>query len=100
MVVKTAHSRLPKKFLEHEMKYMPGGCWIILEGRTKKEEVDLVSIGYKYNRKKVLVFVCSKDAATTAAYFAKFPDSFGHVYVCQVAWPAVISSYFDYSTQV
>ena len=74
-----------------------------MEGRVKKEELDLVSIGYKFNRKKVLVFVCSIGAGTTGTgepYLAKFLNSFGNVYVCQVARPAVISRYFDHSDQV
>ena len=28
MIVKTAHSRSPKQFLDNEMKHMPGRCWI------------------------------------------------------------------------
>ena len=36
-MVKTAHSRSPKKFLEAEMQGMPGGVWIVLEGKAKKE---------------------------------------------------------------
>ena len=49
------------------MKYMPGGCWIVLEGKAKKKEFDLVSIGYIYIRKKVLVLVYGKGGETTAA---------------------------------
>ena len=82
MMVKTAHSRSLIKNLEHEMKYMTGGCWIVLEGRSKKDNVDLVSIGYKYNRKRVFVFVCNKGVGTTAAgepHCPKFPDSFGNI---------------------
>ena len=66
MQVKTAHSRCPKEFLENEMKDMPGGTWITMEGRAEKEEVDLVCVGYKYNKSKVLVFVTSKGAGSTA----------------------------------
>ena len=50
MMVNTAHSSSSKNVLEHEMKYIPGGCWIVLEEKAKKEEVDLLSIGYKYIR--------------------------------------------------
>ena len=85
------------------MKDIPCGCRIILEGRAKKKEVDLVSTGSKYNRKKVLVFVCSKGAGTTAAgepCLVKFPDSFGNVCIRQVARPTITSRYFDYSNQV
>jgi len=36
MLVKTAYSRSPKKFLDETMKDFPGGTWIILEGRAQK----------------------------------------------------------------
>ena len=45
--IKTAHSRIPKKFLEETMKDFPGGTWIVMEGRAEKEDVPLVCIGYK-----------------------------------------------------
>ena len=34
---------------------MPGGTWI--EGQDEKENVPLVFIGYKYNKKKTLKFI-------------------------------------------
>lgn len=54
MIVKRAHSRIPKKFLEEEMKDYPGGTWISLESVPEKEGVSLVCISYKY---KVLTFI-------------------------------------------
>ena len=102
-MVKTAHSRSPKKFLEAEMQGMPGGVWIVLEGRAKKEGVDLLALGYKYNSKNVLTFVYTRGAATSAPgvpYEARFPDSFGNVCVRHVARPAVVSTYFKYSNLV
>ena len=57
MVVKTAHSRFPKKFLEEKMKEFPGGTWIVFKGRGKQTNKELVAIGYKYNTKKVLQFI-------------------------------------------
>ena len=62
MIIKTAHTRLPKKFLEQKMADFPGGTWIVMEGRAEKEEVDLVCVGYKYNKRKVLTFVLTKGA--------------------------------------
>ena len=53
MNIKTAQRRCPKAFLEQQMQDMPGGTWIVLEGRAVKEGVDLVSIRYKYNKKCV-----------------------------------------------
>ena len=50
MMIKSSHSRTPKKWLESTMLDMPGGTWIVLEGRDEKEHVPLVCIGYKYNK--------------------------------------------------
>ena len=99
-MVKTAHSRSPKSFLEEHMKNMPGGTWIVLEGRAEKEGVDLVSLGYKYNRKKVLTFIFSKGAGSTVPglpYVARFPDAYGNVCKRSVARPQIVSTYFMYS---
>ena len=52
--IKTNHSRSPKFYLEELMKDMPGGTWVTMTGRPEKEGVDLVCIGYKYNKKKYL----------------------------------------------
>ena len=61
MVIKTAFARSPKKWLENEMQDYPGGTWIVLEGRTKNN-VNLITIGYKYNTKKVMIFIMTKGA--------------------------------------
>ncbi len=103
MHIKTAHKRCPKDFLETQMKDMPGGCWIVLEGRDEKENLNLVTVGYKYNKKKVLIFVFNKGAGSTDAgepYEARFPDKFGNVCIRQVARPVVVSRYFKYNNKV
>ena len=127
MVIKTAHSRSPKKFFEETMADFPGGTWMVMEGRAEKEGVDLISVGYKYNKRKVLTFVMTKGAGKTLTclvdcwikiltflflilllgktspgkpYEAKFPDKFGNVCVHQVARPAVLSTYFQYSNSI
>ena len=61
--VKTAHSRSPKKWMEETMKDMPGGVWITMAGECKRTGVELFCLGYKYNKKKVLVFMCTKGVA-------------------------------------
>ena len=61
------------------MQDMPGGTWIVLEGRAQKEGVNLVALGYKYNVKNVLTFVYSRGAGTSTPgtpYEGCFPDSY------------------------
>ena len=51
-VLKSNSYGYPKAFLEMKMKYYyPAGSYLVLEKCTK-EEIDLLAIGYKYNRKK------------------------------------------------
>ena len=103
MMVKTAHARSPKKWLEEQMEEFPGGTWIVLEGRVQPEDIDLISIGYKYNKKKVLTFIATKGAGSTNAgelYETRFPDKFGNVCVHNGAHPSIISNYFNFSNCV
>ena len=84
------------------MEDLPGGTWIVLEGRTKKE-VDLLSIGYKYNSSSVLTFVVTKGAGSTVAgrpYEARFPDVYGNVHARNVPRPEVLNKYFDHCNAV
>jgi len=76
-MVKIAHSRSPKKFLEDTMKDFSRDTWIRLKGKDQSSEVELVSIGYMNNKKNVLTFVPTKRAGTTLEgelYKAGFPD--------------------------
>ena len=103
MQIKTGHARYPKNFFEEAMKDFPGGTWIIMEGHAEKENQDLVAIGYKYNTKTVLQFVCTKGAGATKAgepYQARFPEKFGNVCARHVLRPHVISMYFKHSNVV
>ena len=97
-VVKMNHGRSPKAWLEEKMSNFPGGTWIVLQGQTRKH-ADLLCIGYKYNKSKVMVFVATTGAGSTVAgrpYQARFPDVFGNVHTCDVQIPALITRYYDY----
>ena len=50
-MIKPSHSRTPKKWLDNTMSDMPGGTWIIMEDIDEKEDLPLICIGYKYNKK-------------------------------------------------
>ena len=96
-VIKISHSRSLKKFLDNEMKDMPGGTWIVLEATIDDEIV--FCVGYKYNKKNVLIFMCSRGSGSTDAgvsYEARFPDKYGNVCTRHVARPQVVSTYFKY----
>jgi hypothetical protein len=101
--VKSNHSRFPKKELEEKMKGYPSGSYLVLECTTPTKRVKLLAIGYKYNARKILLFVSTKDAGSTKPgnpYKAKFPDKFGNTRERSVVRPAVISQYFEISDAV
>jgi hypothetical protein len=106
--VKTSHKNFPKVQLETLMKEWPGGMSFVLEGVTPPSApgeagLQLLAIGYKYNSRKVLCFVCTKDAGPTTngiAYQAKWTDEYGNVRARPVERPEVISRYFQYSDVV
>ena len=59
-VIKTNHSKFPKKWLETTMKDWPPGSHLVLE--ATHEGVDIIACGYKYNKRKVCCFVFTKGA--------------------------------------
>ena len=69
----------------------------MLEAKTK-DEVELLAIGYKYNKKKVLCFLCTKGAGHTepgAPYKACWKDLKGNTNSCDVDCPKVVAEYLD-----
>ena len=65
MMIKLSHACLPKKWLVNTMLDIPGGTWIVSEGRDEKEDKPFVCIGYKCNKKKTLLFLTTKGAGRT-----------------------------------
>jgi hypothetical protein len=101
--VKSNHSHFPKAELEEKMKDYPSGSYLVLECTTPMKGLQLLAIGYKYNARKILLFVATKNAGSTkpgTPYKAKFPDKFGNTKERSVICPAVISQYFDSSDAV
>ena len=85
------------------MKDMPGGVWITMAGECKRTGVELFCLGYKYNKKKCPVFMCTKGVASTqkgVPYQAKFNDSFGNVHHRDVPRPQVLNLHFHNCNKV
>ena len=101
--VKTNHAWYPKTELEAEMRDIPSGTYLTLACKCPDTNVDLIAIGYKYNAKKVLCFVMTKNAGRTTPgrpYVAKFADKYGNVSTRNVPRPDVLSQYFSYSNAI
>jgi hypothetical protein len=101
--VKTNSGWFPKKQIEKKMNNWPSGSYLVMETTAPQTRVKLVAIGYKYNAKKVLCFVMTKDASTTLPgnpYKAKYPDQFGNVKERMVERPAAVEAYFERSNAI
>ena len=82
MAVKTNHSGLPKEELEKLMDNYPSGASVVL--KSTENDCVLYFIGYKYNSRKVLCFICSENAGSFQPgkpYEARFPNRSGNVMV-------------------
>ena len=99
--VLTVHSLFPKSFIEDVLKEEPGGASIVL--RSVLDDIPLIAIGYKYNKRRVLHFVMSENAGNTTEgdpYQMKFTDQFGNIQIRKISRPEVISMYFQDSNFV
>jgi hypothetical protein len=97
-VVKSAHTRFPKDFIESSMKTWPAGTHLVLHGTTG-EGVKLLAIGYKYNKKKVLSFVATANAGHTEPgepYRARWIGPGGERMSKNVQHPDIADRYFKY----
>lgn len=95
-VVKTNHARYPRKWIEETMKEWPAGSHIVLE-TTTSDGVDLLAIGYKYNKRKVTCFIATKGAGHTEAgvsYEARWKDDNNNTLARNVPRPDIVSKYF------
>ena len=100
-VVKTVHNRYPKTFLETTMEKWPPGLDLVLQ--TNIDGVDLVAMGYKYSKKKVLCFLYTKGAGSMLPgdpYVAKWKDPNGNMMARYVQRPKVVSLYFKHSNRI
>ena len=87
----------PKEELERLLKDKAGGCHVVMKGKHPTTGVNLIAIGYKYNSKTTLCFVCTENSGTTAPgtpYEMKYTDVNGNVCIREVERPAIISNFF------
>ena len=100
--VKTATSLFVNKEIEKIMKEWPSGTHLVMEG-TSPNDNKLLTIGYKYNKRKVLTFVATKNAGSTLVgepYRARFIGDDNNIQFRSVDRPQIISAYFKTSNAV
>ena len=100
-VIKTAHALFPKDYIQQLLGPLPTSSRISLQANVDGEE--LYAVGYKYNRKKVLFFVCTAGVADLKdgePYIQRWADDNGNLCTRDVPRPTVISRYFKDSPKV
>ena len=68
--------------------------------RNQRVPVDRppVAIGYKYNSRKVLLFITTDESGSVGpggTYLSGFPDNYSKVSICHVVCLLLISRYFN-----
>ena len=100
-VIKTNSNRFPKKFIEEKMKNWPPGSHLLLESNIEFKKV--FALGYKYSKRKVLVFIFNKGASHTepgAPYEAIWRNNDNSYTNSHVPRPQCCSDYFKISNKV
>jgi hypothetical protein len=97
-ILKTNHSRFPKKWTERTMKDWPVGSHIGLDGRAARGGVDLIAIGCKCDSRKSLCFICHKEC--TDFYEAKWKDGNGNAESRRVPRPDIMGRHFRVCNRV
>ncbi|GAX26777.1 hypothetical protein FisN_9Lu068 [Fistulifera solaris] len=102
--VKSNSGWFPKHELKKRMKHFPSGSHLVMRCRTPGSNIELFAIGYKYNLRKILFFIMTRNAGQTTPgpkpYIAKFPDNDGNVKERHIKRPQVLSDYFEDSDAI
>ena len=81
------------------MKNCTGESYLVLKSTSRfPSESPLLSIGYKYNSRKVLGFVATEGAGSTEQgdpYLSFFPDIYSNVSVRPIVSPHLLGRYFN-----
>jgi len=94
-VIKMGHALFPKQYFQDILGPLPSSSRLVLTANV--EGVDLVAIGYKYNRRKVLFFISTSGVANILngePYVQRWADDHGNLCTRNVPRPALISRYF------
>ena len=89
-----------KYIIENLTKDWLGGYYLVLRSKYMvPRRRPLISIGYKYNERKVLYVIITENAWSTQAGFPIL-DQFSNVSTCPVACPLAVYKFFDSVNEV
>ena len=100
--IETSKKLFPKTELEEKLDTWPGGMHLVMEGISPNGN-KLLAIAYKYNSRKVLCFLATKNAGATTPgepYRARFLDNNRNLVSRCVDRPEITSNYFQKSNAV
>jgi len=95
--VKTNKKGFPKKYIEDNLKYAPGGSSMFLKATDPETGTEMIATGYKYNGRKVLFFVSTVGAGSTTngePYIVRYTDIHGNMMTQLVDCPQLVLIYF------
>ena len=99
-MVKTNTKGVYKAAIEGLTNNWPSGYCIVLCSKPMvPRERRILSIGYKYNSWKVLLFVSTAGSWSTTLgipYLSRYPDQFSNVSICPVACLLLVSKFFGF----
>lgn len=103
MAIKNNYAFLLKKANEKTMADYPAGAYLVFESTV--DDIPVVFLSYKYNAKRVVHFLMTKDAGSTKPdpaypYVARWADKYGNVKSREIPRPSVLSSYWKDSNNI
>jgi hypothetical protein len=99
--VANCHGGYPKQWIEDKLKSLTSGSMIFLTAIY--QGVPMIATGYKFNRKRTLLYISTRDAGAASngvAYEAKFPDSHGNLRSRSVPRAELISTFYSGSNAI
>ena len=97
--VNKSHKGFCLATLEKLMKDCPGGSYLVLKSTPRFPcETSLLTIGYKYNFRKVLGFIATEGSGTTEPgdpYLSRFPEIYSNVSVFPFVRTHLLGRYFN-----
>ena len=85
--------------LENETKNFPGGSYLVMKSTPRVTGgIPLLTIGYKYNSRRVLRFITTEEDGSTETgdpYLSCFPETYYNDSVRCVVCPHLIGRYFS-----
>ena len=90
--------------LENAMKYFLGGSYLVIKSTPRVTSGrPFMSIGYKYNYRKVLGFIDTEGAGSTTpgdTYLFCFPDIYSNIYVRPIVHPHFLGRYLNACNEI